>query len=107
MSHIELSLASQDDRRQITGYTVRRFGVTQARRLRNAFEQALRRLAESPELGKSQPEIDPPGRSFRYFVLLRTFIIVYEPVEDGIRVARLIHGARDLSRELDDDPGAD
>jgi len=102
---IQLSLAAQHDRRTITEYTVGRFGVTQARRLRVAFEQALHRLAESPNLWRGNPELDPPGRTFQYFPLLKTFLIVYEASPDRIRVARLLHGARDLARELDDEPG--
>ena len=36
---------------------------------------------------------------------MKSFIIVYEPVDDGIRVVRLLHGARDLAAELSSDAG--
>jgi hypothetical protein len=38
---------------------------------------------------------------------MKSFIIVYEPTDDGIRVARLLHGARNLAIELDRDSGED
>jgi hypothetical protein len=38
---------------------------------------------------------------------MKSFIIVYEPTDDGIRVARLLHGARYLAAELDRDAGDD
>ena len=107
MSRIVLSEAARDDRREITAFTVQRFGIGQARRLRNQFQTTLNNLAESPLIGRTHEELDPPGRSFRYFALMKSFIIVYEPTDDGIRIARILHGARNLSDELDRDAGDD
>lgn len=100
MSRFVLSAAARTDRREITAYTVERFGIQQARRLREHFQATLIRLAESPSLGRAHEELDPEGHSFRYFVVMKTFLIVYEPSPDGIRVARLLHSARDLAAEL-------
>ena len=105
MSRVVLSEAARTDRREITAYTVERFGIQQARRLRVRFQATLNSLAESPLIGRTNEELDPPGRSFRYFVVMKSFIIVYEPTDDGIRVARLLHGARNLAAELDRDAG--
>lgn len=107
MRRIVLSRAARSDRREITAFTVERFGLAQARRLRFAFEAALRSLAESPWMGRPNAALDPPGRSFRYHVVLRRFIIVYEATDEGLRVARLLHGARDLAAELGRDGGED
>ncbi len=105
MSRVVLSEAARYDRREITAYTVERLGVRQARRLRDRFEAALNALAESPFIGRTNEELDPPGHSFRYSVVMKSFIIVYEPTEDGSRVARLLHGARNLATELEGDAG--
>ena len=52
-------------------------------------------------------DLDPPGFTFRYFVVLR-FIIVYEPMAaGGIRAVRFLHGMRQLTAALSRDPGAD
>ena len=107
MSRITLSDAARNDRREITAYTIDRFGIEQARRLRTQFQATLDRLAASPRLGRAHPELDPVGRSFRYFVLMRSFLIVYQPTKEGIRVARLLHSARNLADELDRDDGED
>ena len=101
------SEAARDDRREITASTRERFGLSQARRLRDQFQATLNNLAESPLIGRKNEELDPPGRSFRYFVLMKSFIIVYEPTDDGIRVARLLNGARHLAADLDRDAGDD
>ena len=107
MSRVVLSTAARLDRREITAYTVRRFGIRSARQVRDRFQTALNALAASPLLGRTNKDLDPPGRTFRYFVVMERFIIVYEPTHDGIRVARLLHGARNLAAELDRDAGDD
>lgn len=105
MSQVVFSEAARNDRREITAYTVERFGIQQARRLREQFQATLSRLAESPLLGRANKELDPKGHSFRYFVVMKSFLIVYEPTDEGIRIARLLQGARNLAAELDRDAG--
>ena len=105
MNRIILSEAARMDRREITVYTVERFGIEQARRLRDRIEKVLDTLAESLHIGRVNEELDPPDRAFCYFALMRSFIIVYEPMQTGIRSARLLHGARNLAAELRRDSG--
>ncbi len=105
MSRIVFSEAARDDRRAITAHTVEQFGIHQARRLRVNFERVLNTLADSPSIGRLRDELDPPGHTFRYFVVMKLFIIVYQPTITGIRVARILHGMRNLAAELDRDAG--
>ena len=72
MSRVVLSETACDDRREITAFTVERFGIGQARRLRDQFQTTLNNLAESPLIGRTNKELDPPGRSFRYFVVMKS-----------------------------------
>ncbi len=105
MKQIVFSQSARRDRREITAFTVERFGVAQARKLRVKMESTLNMLAEIPSAGRQRPELDPPGRTFRYFVVGKTFIVVYEPTDDGIRVARILHGSRQLVDEIERDAG--
>lgn len=105
MKRVVLSKAARIDRREITAHTVRRFGLQEARRLRHKFEKKLKLLLDAPLSGHENTELDPPGYTFRYATVSRVFIIVYQPVEDGIRVARLLHSARDIAAELDRNAG--
>ena len=107
MSRIVISAAARTDRREITAYTVRRFGIEQARRIRDRIQLTLGTLAKSPLLGRTNEELDPPGHSFRYFVVMKRIIIVYEFTNDEIRVVRLLHGARDIAAELERNIGDD
>ena len=100
------SKSAGEDRQAITAYTVEWFGIGQARKLRRNFERALNTLADSPMIGARRPELDPAGHSFRYFVVMKRFIIVYQPTDSGIRVARILNAMRDLAAELDRDAGA-
>lgn len=107
MTRIVLAEAAREDRRAITAHTVERFGIHQARRLRANFERALNILADTPTIGHLRDELDPPGHTYRYFVVMKRFIVVYEPTESGIRIARILHGMRDLAAELKRDAGKD
>jgi len=104
-SRIIFSDAAREDRREITAYTIERFGVSQARRLRDRFQQVLMTLADNPQMGPSRTELDPPGCRFRYFVVMKTFLIAYRPTAGGIEVARILHTSRYLATELERDAG--
>jgi toxin ParE1/3/4 len=56
------------------------------------FDESLWMLAESPGLGRLRPEL---GLEVRYFPVAN-YLIFYQEVPDGIRVLRIIHGARRL-----------
>ncbi|MCY4058793.1 MAG: type II toxin-antitoxin system RelE/ParE family toxin [Gammaproteobacteria bacterium] len=105
MNRVVFSEAARADRREITDYTVERFGIGQGRRLRANFARAVESLAATPRIGSLREALDPPGRTFRYFVVMKRFVIVYQPTATGIRIARILHGMRNLAAELDRDAG--
>jgi len=49
-------------------------------------------LASMPHVGRQREELAPGLRSFP----VGNYIIFYRPLEHGIEVVRLLHGARDL-----------
>ena len=101
MKRVTFSEVARQDRRAIVAVTVERFGLTQARRLRQEFGRVIERLLAFPNSGAKRPELDPPGRSFRYVVVSRGFVVAYEWSDDGLFTVRILHGARHLARELD------
>lgn len=96
--------SARDDRGAITDFTVKRFGIGQARRLRDRFQRVLKTLAENPLMGSPRAELDPQGHSIRYFLMMN-FLVVYRPTESGIEVVRILHTSRDLAAELERDTG--
>jgi toxin ParE1/3/4 len=49
-------------------------------------------LADFPGMGRSREELAPGLRSFP----VGNYVIFYRPIEDGIAVVRVLHGARDI-----------
>lgn len=100
MRRLLISAAARRDRDVIDDYTGEQFGLDQSQRLRDAFEIALNNLQRMPGTGRARPEISPVGRQFRSVVVLGAFLIVYEVADDAVKIARILHAARDLPNEL-------
>jgi toxin ParE1/3/4 len=49
-------------------------------------------LAAFPHIGRPRPEFGPGLRSFP----IGRYIIFYRPMDEGIEVIRVLHGARDI-----------
>jgi toxin ParE1/3/4 len=49
-------------------------------------------LASMPEIGREREELSPRLRSFP----VGNCIIFYRPMENGVEIARVLHGARDF-----------
>lgn len=105
MKRIAFSNAAVGDRRAILHFSRERFGAHQTRRLLEQFRATFARIALLPGLGRHRPELDPEGHEFRYLLVAKTFVVVYETTEAGICVARILHGTRNLTRELSREPG--
>ena len=49
-------------------------------------------LAGMPEMGRQREDLAPRLRSFA----IGNYVIFYRPMENGVEIARVLHGARDL-----------
>ena len=65
-----------------------------AYRLIDTIDEKLDMLAQFPHAGVERPELLKDLRSFP----VGRYLIFYRPIEDGIEVLRVLHGARDLRR---------
>jgi toxin ParE1/3/4 len=63
---------------------------TAADRLLRRFDETARRLSENPALGSSQARFRQGLRCMP----VGNYLIFYEPITDGIRILRVLHGAR-------------
>ncbi len=105
MKRAQLSRSAGADLEEIDDYTIEHFGLEQAVRTTDAFRRAFAKLADFPLSGKLDLRHSLDGRPFRFWTVLSSFVIVYEPTDAGIRVARVLHGARHLLAELERDAG--
>lgn len=70
---------------------------TRANKLLDEIDEKLRTLAQSPFIGKARDELAPKIRSFP----IGNYMLFYQPIEDGIEVIRVLHGARDTEALFD------
>jgi toxin ParE1/3/4 len=65
-----------------------------ARRVVRRLRDVARLLARAPDLGRRRPEFGTDLRSF----VADSYVLFYRPLAgaDGIGLARVLHGARDL-----------
>ncbi len=61
-------------------------------------DRTFRRLADRSGIGTRYHPQEPLFADLRYFPLARyrDYLVFYRPVEDGIEVYRVLHGARDI-----------
>lgn len=65
---------------------------TAALRFIKLLEKKCQWLAKSPAIGRKRRELSLELRSFP----IEKYIIFYRPVQNGIQVIRILHGARDV-----------
>jgi plasmid stabilization system protein ParE len=107
MRQLSLSTSACADLEQIDDYTTQAFGLAQAERLREAFEAAMRGLLLRPGAGRERRDLSVPARPVRAVLVSGSFLVVYEVRSQVIRVARVLHAARNLPDEFRRDGGSD
>lgn len=75
-----------------------------AERVLDALERAIRRLLDTPGIGSRWSSSDPRLKGMRVAVVTpyRSYLIFFRASNDGIEVFRVVHGARDLDRIVDE-----
>jgi len=91
MGRIVRTRQSLDDVLDIWRYiAVEKGNVSAADALVDRFEKLLTLLAEHPQIGISQDRYRLGMRSFGS----GNYVLFYEPVPSGVRLLRVLHGAR-------------
>ena len=65
-----------------------------ADRFATKFDQACELHAEHPQIGASSEEYAPNLRHFTVW----NYAVFYRPIEGGVELIRIIHGARDIPK---------
>ncbi len=95
MPTLELTDRARDDLLRIGEYIgEQQHRRSTAKRVIQGISKTCRRYARDPHIGQSAPEL---GIDLRLGIYQR-WVIIYEPVEQGIRVLRIVDGARDYSK---------
>jgi toxin ParE1/3/4 len=89
-SLLDLDLAANDLRRQS--------GPQRAVRFLREADATFQRRASAPGIGSPYSPDDPLFEGVRFFPISRykKYLVFYRPIEDGIEILRVLHGARDI-----------
>jgi toxin ParE1/3/4 len=98
MSKIIFSPSARLDLKQVNSYLAGK-NPQAARILKEKIQQACKKLAKFPNLGRRRDELIPRLRSFS----VEDYLIFYFPLETGIEIARVVSGYRDLDAMFDVD----
>jgi toxin ParE1/3/4 len=93
MPSYKLSALAVEDLSQIATSTIESWGNEQAKTYLQSIDNALLKLAEFPNLGRSRTELHVGARSFP----VQKHIVFYQISESGIDVARILHQRMDPS----------
>jgi toxin ParE1/3/4 len=96
MAEYRLSQLADADIVSIAEYTVKAFGIEQARRYRDGLESSFRMLANHPMRGRSAAQLAPRLRRWNY----EAHAIFYVPDEQGVFIVRVLHQRMDFERHL-------
>jgi toxin ParE1/3/4 len=96
MPRIVRTFPARDDLRQIWAY-IAQDNIPAADRLIDEVERTLFLLAHSPWMGQSVDEYRVGLRRFT----LGNYVLFFEPIEGGIRLVRVLHGARKMEDLLE------
>jgi len=95
MARIIRTKLARADLRDIWLY-IAQDSIDAADRFLDRLDRTTRVIAKNPALGQRQDQIK---QGLRRFVVGR-YLIFYEPIVGGIRVVRVLHGARRWEDEL-------
>lgn len=95
MRSYSLSDAAVQDLNDICDYIARK-NPRAANQLFDTIRQKCRLLAEFPEMGKSYEQLAPNLRG----VVVQDYIVLYYPREEGVDIARIFSGYRDIEAIL-------
>jgi toxin ParE1/3/4 len=93
---------AQHDLRAISARIRRDRPQTAARFLR-AAQSAFKKLLRLPHLGVSWESSNPALEGLRVWPIrgFENFVIFYRPIDAGIEIIRILHGARDIEDTLE------
>jgi toxin ParE1/3/4 len=92
MPRIVRTYPARDDLRLIWVY-VAQHNVAAADRLIDKFERTLQSLSRHPFMGEAVPQYRLGLRRFS----VENYVLFYEPIKGGVRLVRVLHGARDIN----------
>jgi antitoxin ParD1/3/4 len=99
MTLYRLTSKAEGDLRSIWCY-IAVDNVEAADRVENAIYDACAFLAKSPMRGHQRKDLTSLPVRFWTLGRYRSYVIVYDPAIEPLKIIRIFHGARNIAREL-------
>ncbi len=98
MKRLVRSERSDEDVREVVEHLVREASVSVALRFIDALEESYLLLQTQPEIGRLYAPESPGLQGIRSWRVHRFehYLVFYQVLEDVVRIARVLHGSRDL-----------
>jgi toxin ParE1/3/4 len=96
MPRYVLSPQARDDLSDLRDY-IAQDDPAAARRVLNEVREAMRRLAQMPELGHVREDL--ADEALRFWPV-RSYLIIYRPETKPVQIVRVLSGYRDISQLL-------
>jgi toxin ParE1/3/4 len=96
MARIVRTFPARDDLRQIWVY-IAQHNLAAADYLVDEIERSLRLLARNPQMGQAVEQYRIGLRQFT----VGNYVLFYEPIDGGVRLVRVLHGARKIDELLE------
>ncbi|MBW4614857.1 MAG: type II toxin-antitoxin system RelE/ParE family toxin [Desmonostoc vinosum HA7617-LM4] len=93
MSRFRISTQARQDIEDIWNY-VAKSNLQAADKLFDTLRASFPKLAKFPQMGRERSELAPSLRSF----LVKSYLIFYRPIEEGIEIVRILHGSQDIEK---------
>lgn len=97
MAVIEFSPLAQKDLEDIIVYVAER-NLPSAQKIVKELMKKFKLLAENPKIGTAKDNFTLNLRAFPY----KNYVIFYFPIENGVEIYRVLHGARDIDSLFED-----
>ena len=109
MSRILRQQAARQDLVNIVYHYIQAGSPATARRFRDQAEVTFQRLAGMRGIGARYEHDHPALAELRFFPIsgFSKYLVFYRPIADGIEIARVLHGARDIHEILAEDLSID
>jgi toxin ParE1/3/4 len=93
MGRLEVSPEAERDLEDIAFYIAEQSSsLDRSRSFLQLIQRTCKLLATQPEMGQLRPEF--ATGNYRSFTV-GNYVIYFRPIDDGIRIARILHGSRD------------
>ncbi|MCR9140314.1 MAG: type II toxin-antitoxin system RelE/ParE family toxin [Alphaproteobacteria bacterium] len=96
MKKIQFTNAAKQDLKSIFTYTIRKWGVTQAKRYSDQLHSHIQKIASSVVFSK---QVQNSDRDLQQSATGR-HLVIFEQADDHILIVRILHEAMDVPRHI-------